>query len=364
MHSDFPTPGLKRRKRKSGPDVLYWVRPRRPREGRLRARDGAPALPPRRSRPTSPSLSAACLKFQAEMLEWSSGRTRDLARFDGTIAGLSRKYQVDEASPFQRRKHTTRRKDLHVLKIIEKAFGKRALAALQDRRLRRWYDAAKKPKEPGGRERVRRAHGIIKKLRELFAYGVMAELPECKRLVEVLRHARFAQPARRGQRLELHHVEAFIAEGHRDGPPLAGARHRPPVRDRAAPEGRDRRVGADPGRRGGVGHRAPRPAMGERAHLVRPRQRPRVTKRTTKTGAYVAHDLKLCPIVLGLLDQVPAERRVGPLIIDEAAGRPYADTAYGREWRVVARAAGIPDTSGTWTRAPAGSRKRRTRAPT
>jgi xanthine dehydrogenase YagT iron-sulfur-binding subunit len=54
-------------------------------------------------------------------------------------------------------------------------------------------------------------------------------------------------------------------------------------------------------------------------------------------------DLKLFPVVLDLLDQVPAERRVGPLIVDEAAGRPYADTAYSKAWRVVAREAGIPD---------------------
>jgi hypothetical protein len=56
----------------------------------------------------------------------------------------------------------------------------------------------------------------------------------------------------------------------------------------------------------------------------------------------VAHDLKLFPVVLELLDKVPAERRVGPLIIDEAAGRPYADTACSKAWRVVARETGIP----------------------
>jgi hypothetical protein len=31
------------------------------------------------------------------------------------------------------------------------------------------------------------------------------------------------------------------------------------------------------------------------------------------------------------------------LIVDDTAGRPYAESANGREWRVVARAAGIPD---------------------
>jgi hypothetical protein len=44
-------------------------------------------------------------------------------------------------------------------------------------------------------------------------------------------------------------------------------------------------------------------------------------KETTKTGAIVAHDLKLCPIVMDVLHNIPAERRVGPLIIDEEAGR-------------------------------------------
>jgi hypothetical protein len=33
-----------------------------------------------------------------------------------------------------------------------------------------------------------------------------------------------------------------------------------------------------------------------------------------------------------------------PLIVDETAGRPYAEHAYAREWRAVARKAGIPDT--------------------
>lgn len=66
-------------------------------------------------------------------------------------------------------------------------------------------------------------------------------------------------------------------------------------------------------------------------------------KATTKTGAFAAHDLKLCPLVLGLLDRVPADRRAGPLIVGEIAGRPFAGSAYGREWRAVALAAGLPD---------------------
>lgn len=46
---------------------------------------------------------------------------------------------------------------------------------------------------------------------------------------------------------------------------------------------------------------------------------------------------------MDLLARVPDDCRVGPLIVDETAGRPYAEHAYAREWRVIARAAGIPD---------------------
>lgn len=61
------------------------------------------------------------------------------------------------------------------------------------------------------------------------------------------------------------------------------------------------------------------------------------------TTAEAVHDLSLCPLVMDLLARVPDDCRVGPLIVDETAGRPYAEHAYAREWRVIARAAGIPD---------------------
>jgi hypothetical protein len=47
-----------------------------------------------------------------------------------------------------------------------------------------------------------------------------------------------------------------------------------------------------------------------------------ISKVTTKTGAVVSHDLKLCPMSLGLLQQVPVDKRVGPFTIDENTGRP------------------------------------------
>ncbi len=71
-----------------------------------------------------------------------------------------------------------------------------------------------------------------------------------------------------------------------------------------------------------------------------------LTKRTTKTGRVVTHDLTLCPMAFGLLQETPPERRYGPVILDEMAGRPYAEHAYQREWRRLANSAGLP--RGVW----------------
>jgi hypothetical protein len=277
------------------------------------------------------------------MLEWSAGTRSDRRRFDGSILSLSRHYQTDPASPFHRMKHNTRHKDTYTLQIIEKAFGKRALVALQIGDFYRWYDEAKKPKVPGGPERLRKAYGIIKKLRELFAYGVMAEHAECKRLFEILEHARFVQPARRRIAMELEHVEALIPKAIEMGR-LSLALGTAMQFETAL---RQKDV---------IGEWEPVPDGQEATGIVLNGRRwvngltwsdiPDdlvLRKATTKTGAYAAHDLKLCPLVLQCLELVPADRRVGPLILDETAGRPYAESAYGREWRLVARAAGIPN---------------------
>ena len=343
MPSEYQTAGLKRRKRKSGPDVPYWVA----RTDRVKAgyEPETVRLPYALDNPVDlPLLSAMCMKLQAEMLEWSSGRKRDLNRFDGTIRGLSRRYQTDEASPFNKRmKHNTREKDLHVLKIIERAFGDRALEALHLSDFWRWYEAAKKPKAPGRPERVRRAWGIMKKLRELFSYGVAAEIAGCARLQGILLETRFPQPARRRVTLDAVHVGAFIPEAIKAGrislalgtalqfdtllrqKDVIGEWE--PIADGEAPTG----IVLN-GRRWVNGLTW--------SDLVLDG----VTRKiTSKTGAIAAHDLKLCPHVLQVLEHVPTSSRIGPVIIDETAKRPYADDAYSREWRIIARAAGIPD---------------------
>lgn len=286
-------------------------------------------------------ISAACLKYQAEMLEWASGRRRDPLRFDGTLASLVRRYERDPVSPYAQIKWNTRIVYDRTLETIERAFGKRALANLGLSDFRRWYDEAKKPKTPGGPERVNKAHKIISLLRRLFTYGVAAELPECGRLAGILEASRFKQPGRRRVKLELAHVKAFVAAAlaaERLSLALATAfqfettlRQKDVIGEwEPAPE-------ADTG---GIRFHGRRWVNGLTWADVTVDFE--IYKETTKTGAIAAHDLKLCPMTMELLGRVPPAARIGPLIVDEKAGRPYATDGFTREWRNVANLAGVP----------------------
>lgn len=230
-----------------------------------------------------------------------------------------------------------------MLRVLAKAIGKRSLASIGLTDLLRWYDEAKRPKAEGKPERIRKAHGIIKMLRRLFAFGKSAEIAGSARLVSILEETRFKQPPRRRAKLERHHVEAFIPVALTAGRlSLAigtAAQFETMMRQRDVigewqPIGR-----SEDG--GGIVVRGRRWANGltwqdlQDDFVLR--------KHTTKTGALVAHDLKLCPLTFGLLSRIPGEKRVGPVIVDETAGRPYAEHAYSREWRRIARRAGIPD---------------------
>ncbi len=341
--SDSKAPGLKVRKNRDGSKRYYWAaHPEIVRRG----------YTPKTVRlhydcdtPEGAALAAAtCRRLQAEMHAWAAGHKQDYMRFDGTLGSLIRLYQTDQASPYHAVKWNTRRNDYDPsLTILERAFGKRALSALGYSDFRRWYDEAKKPAKEGGRERIRRAHGLIKMLRILMSYGIMTEQPECARIKAILDEARFKQPARRRVRLELSHVEMFVPKAIEAGRLSLAL-------------GTALQFETGMRQRDVIGEWEPLPSDAEASGIILRGRRwgngltwsdigddLTIRKATTKTGSLIAVDLSLCPIVLDLIDRIPTDDRVGPMIIDENEGRPYAEWAYGREWRKVARAAGIPD---------------------
>ncbi len=345
MHSETPklnAPGLKLRRNRDGSVRLYWGA----RADAVKAgyRPETMRLHYDHTDTTQwPLIEAACNRLQAEMKEWASGYRRDPMRFDGTIKGLVKLYETDPSSPYVQVKWNTARTYGQQLDKIEKAFGARVLANLALADFRRWYDEAKKPKTAGEPERITKAHNLMRMVRRLLSYGVAAELPECERLKKIMDNSRFKAPGRRRAKLELHHVTAFISEAKVAGRlSLAlgtalqfetGMRQKDVIGEwEPIPHGTEPHGIVLKGRRWVNG--LTWSDLGTR--LV-------ISKETTKTGAIVSHDLNLCPLTLDILQLIGLHGRIGPLVVDETANRPYAEWSYAREWRVIARKANIPD---------------------
>ena len=93
-----------------------------------------------------------------------------------------------------------------ILIKIDRALGERAVHAIKLEDFHRWYAEAKKPKTEGQPERITKAHNLIRMLRRLFSYGIMAELQGCKRVHEILEQAQFKAAPRRRTVLNFGHV--------------------------------------------------------------------------------------------------------------------------------------------------------------
>lgn len=299
------------------------------------------------------AIASRCRNLQAEMLQWIAERTGAAEAHQSAMAGslnaLIREYRLRESSPYKAVKWNTRQTYDQVLDQIEAAVGKKKIASITLDDVVRWYDAARYPegKGRGKPDRVRKAHGMISMLRRVMSYGVAIEMPHCDRVRGILSAYRFEAPKARGAALQLAHVEAIRTKAHEAGRASIALgtaiqfelmlRQRDvigewePIEDRDAP--------ASPYRLNGR-------QWANGLTWANISDDWLLTKATTKTGQVVSFDLTTCPMALEELQRVPDERRFGPLIIDEPAGRPYATDAYHREWRKIADAAKVP--KGVW----------------
>lgn len=337
--------GLSFRLNADGTRRYYWTAPR----GALALGylpKGARVAGDDREQAGRDAVALEAERLTADALRWLDERTLG-SRFDGTLGALVRRYQLDTESPYAELKWNTRRAYDHTLGLIAAAFGAKKLANLRLKDFREWYAEAKQPRRDDaghaiGPERVDRAHRITVMLRRLFSYGAASEIAECGRLAAILGHTRFKTAKPHRDRLTLEHVKAFTAaaiERGRLSLALGTA-----IQFETTFRQRDV-----------IGEWEPiAPGQAETGIVLNGRRwvhglrwgdfgvdRPLV-KETTKTGAIVAHDFALYPLVMELLALVPPEKRVGPLIVDERSGRPYAEGVYAREWRTVADKAGIP----------------------
>jgi hypothetical protein len=274
------------------------------------------------------------------MLAWLAEASPPETAFDGTLGSLTARYATDPDSPYRELKYSTQRTYNDDMRLLTRFVGARRLDRLTGEDFRRWYRRLKEPKSPGGPERARRAHGVLTMLRIILGYGRVLGLPHCSRLQDILGAMRFRTAPARKVFVTYAQVVSFIERAHALGfPEMALAQA-------LQFEGTLRQVDVigewvpDPERPSGT-----RWANGLLWQDIRDGV---MTKATTKTGAEAAIDFREYPLAMTELARVPAEQRVGPVIRDSRTGQPFRKGMYARRWRLVARAAGIPDA--VWNR--------------
>ncbi|NBS35076.1 MAG: integrase [Methylocystaceae bacterium] len=329
-------PNLEQRKSVNGTIRLYWRAPRPAVEQRFE-----PSLV--RIEETDPKeVAALCARLHAEALEWIAARVGVSVQFkkDPTWADLTRAYMSNDDSPYHSVKYNTRKTYKFDLDALDGLIGHVKMNAMNLAFFKKLYSGIRHRGD--GLDHVTQAHRSISMMRRVLSYGIASEIKGCSRLAEILHNTRFEQPTRRDVAMTREHVEAFVAK--------AVELNRPSLAISTALQ-----FETSLRQRDTVGEWVPLDGKSPTSNFVIGRaewangltwanidNQWRLSKRTTKTGRVVSHDLTLCPIAFKLLVNTPENDRIGPVIIDERAGRPYAANAFQEQWRKVANLAGIP----------------------
>lgn len=344
MTEKLNAPGFKRFRRKNGRVDCYWVADEKlikkgytPKAVRLHGDATDPA--------TFLMMAERCNVLQTEMKEWAEGIQSDDKRSPaGTVAWLAESFELDEDSPFHEKRRDTQIFYSRYLNILTKNIGPRPLAKLTGRDLRRYHTIWKE------KHGVRGAYACIQTFRRIISYGCEAAETKddpCLRIAASLKEMEFESPKGRTSRVTHEHVMAFrpkAREAGRASIALAvtlqfdlGLRQKDVIGEW---------VKAGDGSREGIMDGPWRWQIGltwahiDSGWILR--------KPTSKSnGNEIAeHDLKAYPESFALLQTIPAEKRVGPIVLDEGSGKPYRKAHFARTFRKVAKDASWPD--GLW----------------
>lgn len=328
--------GLMQRASKDGTMRLYWRAPR-------------PAIA-LRFEPSvikidetdAKEVAAICAQFQAEALEWIASQTGAALQIkkEPTWADLTRAYMTNDDSPYHSVKYNTRKTYTFDLDALDGLIGHVKLNAMNLAFFKKLYSGIRHNGD--GLDHVTQAHRSISMMRRVISYGIASEMKGCSRLAEILHNTRFEQPTRRDVAMTREQVEAFVAK--------AVELNRPSLAISTALQ-----FETSLRQRDCIGEWTPLNEARAKSNFILGQSQWengltwanidnqwRLSKRTTKTGRVVSHDLTLCPIAFKLLSVTPENDRIGPVIIDERADRPYAPNAFQEQWRKVANLAGIP----------------------
>lgn len=339
--SDLEAPGLRVRPRRDGP-AYYWV-------ATAVSRKAAkyPTKTVRLHYATNEERAKRCQTLTAELKAWLDERGEGEAkRFNGTMASLVDCYQTDPDSPFHEVRQVTRGGYTHDLRIIKRTVGTTIIEDLTRADFARWYRNFKAPDKPDGHERIRRGHGLLTMVRIIMKFGAGMKYDGCRDAAAILADMRFETPAAREAEMTFAQASAIVDKALDLG-----------LRSIALGQALQFDLGLRQADVIGIWESA---ADGQAGIVFRKNRwnsgvlwsdinaNGTLRKKTSKTSTLGEWHLPSFSLVSRVLAGFPAEERVGPMVIDEATGRPYQRHRYSRMWRLVATAAGVP--ASVWNR--------------
>lgn len=324
-------PGLKKRPRKDG-FAWYWIAP---------AKDVLEGYAPKSIAldpdATDEERAGRCHVQQMDLAAWRKSKHQPTTDF--SIRWLIRRYKTDALSPYHSVKAKTRGGYDAMMGIIETAIGPRRIdhrlemglyrPRITGHDVREWHADCGKPGKTG-KPRPARARYMIVILRILASYAVELSIPGAKDFRELLSAIRFpvgrARESAPAREQVLSIVKAALEMGYRSIATTTLAQF-------LFTERRISIIGEWEGKQW-------RP--GWVWQDISPDWI--ITYHQTKVGRVERrYDLKEVPALLDMLQAIPEERRVGPVIICERSNLPWRYRHYVETFRAVARAAGVPD---------------------
>lgn len=308
-------------------------------------------------------IAAACRRHQIEMQAWLAhgGQPRPVSA-GNTWGGLIAEYERNPTSrfniPFEDGglKFNTRDQYRDWNIQIDRLIGHRSLSDTRAEDFLAWYQAFIVPKKEGGKPMRPKGKCCMDQINRILQFGISVEIEGCVRLSQVLngvghknsKPIKFKGGNARTDELTLEHVKAFVAECRKPhnekfhgGLALATVLQFETTLRQADVIGQwwpD--ADASPGPLVGNGYRWRGLSWGEHIDPDFVLQKPTSKSREVKV---TLADLAMSDLVMTELARIPREQRIGPVVLSGYTGLPYKRKAFGRAWRQIANAAGIPE---------------------
>jgi hypothetical protein len=334
-------PGLKVRARRNGTFTAYWVARHDivKRGFRLKLLAVWAGVEP--TEEDRMIVSERCNVLQGEMMLWDK---RDAvvehpALFDGTVRSLIFCYRTDRHSPFVKLRHGSKMNYGDLMRRIERDHGAEHVRDLKGRDMIDWHEA-------WTQSGVTMAHSLMRMLRQLLTFGMtILEDDQCTRLSVILSKQRFTMAPARVAFLTAEMANAICELAHDK------KMHSIALAQAIQFEGMLRQKDI-------IGEWVPESEPGPSLAPVWKKQKWQrgivwseidgniLRHVTSKRGKVIEIDLSLAPMVVRELElrrqRLGPPPTFGPVIVNEATGRPWTNHHFREIWRRLADECGIP----------------------